>query len=104
MMIENIFNNLIINKEKEQFFDLLKKENIRVEKIVSNGQISPNDFWYTQDENEFVIILKGEAVLEFEDKEIPLKVGDYINIESNVKHRVKYTSKEELTLWLAIFY
>lgn len=103
-MIENIFNNLIINKEKEQFFDLLKKENIRVEKIVSNGQISPNDFWYTQDENEFVIILKGEAVLEFEDKEIPLKVGDYINIESNVKHRVKYTSKEELTLWLAIFY
>ncbi|QDF28681.1 cupin domain-containing protein [Halarcobacter anaerophilus] len=103
-MIENIFNNLIINKEKEQFFDLLKKDNIRVEKIVSNGQISPNDFWYKQDENEFVIILKGEAVLEFEDKEISLKVGDYINIEANVKHRVKYTSKDETTLWLAIFY
>ncbi|WP_044415198.1 cupin domain-containing protein [Halarcobacter anaerophilus] len=103
-MIENIFNNIIIDKEKEQFFDLLKKDNIRIEKIVSNGQVSPNDFWYKQDENEFVIILKGEAVLEFEDKEIPLKAGDYINIESNVKHRVKYTSKDETTLWLAIFY
>lgn len=103
-MVENIFDNIVIDKDKEQFFELLKKDNIRVEKIVSNAQTSPEDFWYCQDENEFVLLLQGEAVLEFENSEIELKEGDYCNISSKVKHRVKYTSKEKPTIWLAIFY
>ena len=56
-MIENIFKNIKIDKDNEQFFDLIKSEKVRIEKIVSNGQVSPKDFWYDQDENEFVIIL-----------------------------------------------
>lgn len=103
-MIENIFENIKIDKQNEQFFDLIKNENIRIEKIVSNGQSSPNDFWYCQDENEFVIVLKGEAILEFEHKEVFLKEGDFINIQREKKHRVKATSESSPTIWLAVFY
>jgi len=103
-MIENIFKDIKIDKENEQFFELIKKDDVRIEKIVSNGQVSPKDFWYSQDENEFVIVLKGESILEFEDKEFTLKEGDFINIKKKEKHRVKYTSKTNPTIWLAIFY
>jgi cupin 2 domain-containing protein len=103
-MKNNIFENIIIDKEKEQFFDLLKNDNIKIEKIVSNGQSSPINFWYTQEKNEFVLILKGNAILEYEDKELELKEGDYINIKAFTKHRVKYTNKDEPTIWLAVFY
>ncbi len=104
----NIFENVLIDKENEEFRDILKSKNLRIERIVSNGQNSPNDFWYDQDENEFVLLLQGHAILEIEKEnniiELELKKGDYINIEANVKHRVKYTSLNETTIWLAVFY
>jgi len=100
----NVFENIIIDKDKEQFFDLLKSDNIKIEKIVSNGQSSPINFWYSQEKNEFVLILKGDAILEYEDKEVKLQEGDYINIKAFTKHRVKYTNKDEPTIWLAVFY
>ena len=107
-MIENIFKDIKIDKNNEQFFDLLKTKNIRIEKIVSNGQTSPKDFWYDQDENEFIIVLKGEAVLEVKQnndiEEYNLKEGDFLDVKSNVKHHVKYTSLDEPTIWLAFFY
>ncbi|WP_258238328.1 cupin domain-containing protein [Arcobacter sp. CECT 8983] len=103
-MLNNIFDDIKIDKENEQFIDLLNHKNVRIERIVSNGQASPVNFWYEQDESEFVLLLKGEAVLEFENKEIVLKEGAFINIPSKQKHRVKYTSKESTTIWLAVFY
>ncbi len=104
METSNIFKNIKIDKQNEQFFDLLKKDNLRIEKIVSNGQKSPEDFWYEQEESEFVLLLEGFAILEFEDKEVELKKGEYINIPAFTKHRVKYTSKKEPSIWLAVFY
>ncbi len=83
---------------------MIKNENLRIEKIVSNGQVSPKDFWYKQEENEFVFLLEGFAILEFEDKELELNKGDYINIPAFTRHRVKHTSEEQTTIWLAVFY
>ena len=103
-MKNNIFENIIIDKKQEQFFKLIKNDNIRIEKIVSNGQSSPINFWYEQNENEFVLILKGSAILQYEDKELNLKEGDYVNITAFTKHRVKYTNENKPTIWLAIFY
>jgi len=103
-MKNNIFENIIIDKKQEQFFELIKNDNIKIEKIVSNGQSSPINFWYEQKENEFVLLLKGNAILEYKDKEVILKEGDFINIPAFTKHRVKYTNEKEPTIWLAIFY
>ena len=100
----NIFEEIIIDKNEEKFFEIFKNETIKIEKIVSNGQTSPQNFWYEQEQNEFVLVLEGFAILEFEDKEIELKKGDCLNINAMQKHRVKFTSQDEPTIWFAVFY
>jgi len=100
----NIFENMVIDKKKEQFYELLKHDNVRVEKIVSNGQTTPSNDWYDQEESEFVLLLEGHAIIEFDDKEVELLKGDYLIIEKHIRHRVKYTSTKEPSIWLAIFY
>ena len=100
----NVFEELPIDKSEERFFEIFKNETIKIEKIVSNGQTSPDNFWYEQEQNEFVLLLEGFAILEFEDKEIELKKGDCINIKAFEKHRVKLTSLDESTIWFAVFY
>ena len=100
----NIFEEIIIDKSKEKFFEIFKNETIKIEKIVSNGQKSPDNFWYEQEQSEFVLLLEGFAILEFEDKEIELKKGDCLNIKAMQKHRVKFTSLDESTVWFAVFY
>lgn len=85
---------------------ILSNSTIRVERIISHGQSSPQDFWYDQDENEWVMVLKGKAKLLFENNDEPilLSEGDYINIPKHVKHRVEWTTPNETTIWLTVFY
>ncbi len=104
MNIKNIFDKINVDKINEEFIEILRDTNIRIERIVSNGQISEDGFWYEQDENEFVLLQEGEAILEFEDRDVSLKKGDFIDIKSRQKHRIKYTSLSEPTIWLVIFY
>lgn len=104
MQVKNIFKDIKIDKNIEQFISLVDNKNIKIEKIVSNGQKSLDDFWYEQEKNEFVLLLDGYAILEFENRTVELHKGDYVNIESYRKHRVKYTSEDKPTIWLAIFY
>jgi cupin 2 domain-containing protein len=102
---QNIFDKVNVDKSNEEFIKILREKNIRIERIVSNGQKSDEGFWYDQDENEFVLLLDGDAILEFENnKEVELKKGDFIDIKAREKHRIKYTSTTQPTVWLAVFY
>ncbi len=100
----NIFQNIPIDLSNEIFEDIFLSPNLKIERIVSDGHSSPNDFWYDQDQNEWVIVLQGSAELEFEDKTISLVVGDYELIPSHKKHRVASTSSIQPTIWLAIHF
>ena len=102
----NIFKNIPEHLPEELFQEILKTENIKVERIVSKGHSSPDNFWYDQEENEWVILLKGSAGLLFEEdgKVVILKPGDYINIPSHTKHRVEWTDQDMVTVWLAVYY
>lgn len=100
----NIFEEIVVDKNEEKFFEIFKNETIKVEKIVSNGQKSPQNFWYEQEKSEFILLLEGFAILEFENREVELKKGDCLNIEAFKKHRVKFTSLDEPTIWFAVFY
>ena len=100
----NIFDEIPVDKTEEKFFEIFKNETIKIEKIVSNGQKSPQNFWYEQEKNEFVLVLEGFAIVEFEDFEVELKKGDCLNIKAYQKHRVKFTSQTEPTIWFAVFY
>lgn len=103
-MKQNFFADIPEFLSEELVQTITSSESIRIERIVSKGQSSPEDFWYDQQENEWIIILEGSAILEFEDKEVKLKKGDYLLISAHQKHRVKWTDQNEQTIWLAVFY
>lgn len=101
----NIFEDIPNVLAHEQFTNLCRGENVRIERIVSHGHTSPEQGWYDQDADEWVIVLSGHARLEFETGETQeLNPGDYINIAAHVRHRVSYTSPDDITVWLAVFY
>ena len=51
----------------EDFTDLFCSSHLRIERIVSHGHHSPPDFWYDQEETEWVILMEGEATMEFQN-------------------------------------
>ncbi len=106
MISSNIFSNIPAQAKEELFEDLLCKDSLKIQRIVSDGHTSPdNNQWYDQDSNEWVILLEGEAVLSFENSEdVRLKCGDYINIPAHTKHKVSWTTPQSKTIWLAVHY
>lgn len=103
--MNNLLTELPIDLSQEVFETLFTGKQVRVERIVSLGHVTPSGDWYDQDEHEWVLVLSGEAELEYDDgRVIPLNVGDCLTIPAHQKHRVKYTSAEHPTVWLAIFY
>src|SRR4029078_8964068 len=83
---------------------LLDSPGVRIERIVSQGHTSADDFWYDQRQAEWVVVLKGKARLSFEDDVIEMKPGDFVTIPAHKKHRVEWTTPDEPTVWLAIPY
>ena len=96
-LLGNIFE-YEIPKRGEVFDTLLSHKNIKIIKIVSSNDIE--DIEYIQDEDEWVVLLKGGAKLQINDRVEELKEGDYIFIPSFTPHKV--LSVELDTLWLAI--
>jgi len=105
MRKENLLASLPADLSQEFFKEIINTDYIRIEQIVSNGHTSPKQGWYDQDENEWVVVIKGAGELTFESGEkVKLTPGDYINIEAHKKHRVTWTDPDEETVWLAVFY
>jgi len=84
---------------------LLARGGVRIERIVSFGQSSPDGFWYDQAEDEFVALLAGSATLRFADGRIvDLTPGSYVDIPAHCRHRVEATATDKATVWLAVFW
>jgi cupin 2 domain-containing protein len=102
--IKNIFEALPDQLPKELVQILVRGADVRVERIISHGHVSAADFWYDQAQAEWVIVLKGAARLQFEDGMVEMKPGDFVNIPAFKKHRVDWTTPDEPTVWLAVWY
>ena len=102
----NFFKNIPDQIPEELIEPLIQSENITIERIISKGHASPPNFWYDQQTNEWVILLKGRAKLVYKDNEkiIDLKPGDYVHIPAHCRHRVEWTDDAEPTIWLAVHY
>lgn len=89
----------------EEFAEtLLSGSGFRLERIVSRGDSSPEGFWYDQEEDEYVLLLQGQAVLEYPgDQLVSLKPGDQLVIPAGCRHRVAKTSASPPAVWLTIF-
>jgi cupin 2 domain-containing protein len=102
MNVKNLFSNPNNSNGGEEFLTLFESATTRIERIVSYAQPSPAGFWYDQEEDEWVTVLRGTATLEFADgSQVELHEGDYLTIPRHVKHRVAQTSEE--TIWLAVY-
>lgn len=101
----NIFSIPETGSTEEIFNLLFKGHNIKIEQIISTGQVSPAEGWYDQNEHEWVLLLEGRAKLEFENNIIKtLKKGDYLLIPAHCRHKVIYTSTRPKCIWLAVFF
>ncbi len=104
MLKKNFFELDKVSLEKEYVEEIHRNDSFKVERIISNGHSSGKDFWYDQETNEFVLLLSGEAKIQFEDETIELSPGDYITIPAHKRHRVEYTSSIDKTFWMTIHY
>ncbi len=104
MKIYNIYKGAKCPKGKESLKILAESKNIKLQKIISNGFKNKENFWYSQTQDEFVILLKGKATILFDTaKKLNLKAGDYLIIPKNTKHRVEKTSSKPVCVWLTCF-
>ena len=103
--VQNLFDSLPESLDSEIVEDLVRGENIRIERILSHGQNSPESGWYDQDENEWVLVLQGRGEIRFEDgRSQTLGLGDTLHLPAHTKHRVHWTDPDQITIWLAVFY
>jgi cupin 2 domain-containing protein len=102
----NLFDGIPSELPQELFTTIHKAKDLRIERIVSQGHASPPGFWYDQAENEWVVVLKGGAIIQFENEPEPKELGpgSYLTIPAHARHRVVSTSRTEETIWLAIHY
>ena len=100
----NIFSEIPEQLPEEIVECLLKKGNLVIERIISNGHVTSTGQWYDQTEDEWVILLQGQATLLFEKNQrlVKLLPGDYLLIPAHTKHRVEWTLPDFNTIWLAV--
>jgi cupin 2 domain-containing protein len=106
MTSTNVFSNIPHATAAEFFETLLEHPHVKLERIVSHGHSSPKDFWFDQDMDEWVILLKGRARLLFDGDPMQLELvpGDYLEIPAHRKHRLEWTDPNEDTVWLAVYH
>ena len=102
----NFFQNIPQGLSEELVERVLSTSAVRIERIVSSGQASPQGFWYDQDEHEWVMVLSGQAMIELEGQQelVCLLPGDALHLPAHTKHRIKSTDPLQKTIWLAVFW
>jgi cupin 2 domain-containing protein len=101
----NLFRDLVGDADGESTDLLHASSSVRIERIVSQGQKSPEGCWYDQAEDEWVLLVTGAAVLEFEEKPGPVELvpGDWVSIPAHCRHRVVSTAADSPSVWLAVW-
>ena len=103
--LHNLFADLPDDRTQEDVLDLLNLPGVRIERITSRGQTTPEGEWYDQEEVEWVMVVKGAAQLLIEGEATPIDMGpgDHVYLPPYLRHRVVWTDPEQDTIWLAVF-
>ena len=100
-VVRNLFAQTASPNGEEIIRPLLDGKSFRLESIHSYGQPTPKGSWYDQDTEEWVLLVQGSAVLEFEGEGmLELKSGDYLVIPLHSRHRVDFASPD--AIWIAL--
>lgn len=99
----NLYRIENLPQDKELVEQLIPDRGIRIERIISSGHASPEDFWYNQERDEWVALLQGQAELSWRDgRQLTMQAGDWVFIPAGEEHRVEWTSEEPPCIWLAV--
>jgi cupin 2 domain-containing protein len=82
----------------ERFDVLFERGGVVIERITSSGSQPPQS--YCQSEDEFVLLLRGQAKLRVDGELVTLNAGDSLTLLAQTPHEVLSTS--ENALWLAV--
>ena len=77
---------------------LLSHKNIKINHIVSSDHLEVTE--YLQEEDEWLVLIEGEATLRVNSEEKHLKKGDTLFIAANTPHKILQTKKG--TVWLTV--
>jgi cupin 2 domain-containing protein len=85
---------------------LAETRSIKIDRITARGQVSPPGDFAPEPSNEFILLLKGQLILEYEgdDHKVTLEPGDFAHKGTDQRTRADYTSEEEETVWVKISY
>jgi cupin 2 domain-containing protein len=99
----NIFKKIPEQLPEELIENIVQRDHIQIERIVSKGHTTASDQWYDQDRDEWVILLQGQAIILYEQdmQSVHLGAGDYLLIPAHTRHRVEWTQPNFNTIWLA---
>lgn len=98
MSVANLFHDSEPPAQGERFDTLLSHRNLQIERILSSSRIESVD--YLQEQDEWVLLARGEARMTVAGETIELTAGDHLFLAAGTPHRVEHTS--EGALWLAI--
>ena len=104
-IVTNLLAELPATSHAEQTTALVFGDGVRLERIVSFGQASPEGFWYDQHEAEWVMVLAGRARLAIvgEPEARIMGPGDAVFLAAHCRHRVEWMDPDKPTVWLALF-
>jgi cupin 2 domain-containing protein len=102
----SLFDAIPSTVQEELFQTLAESDSIRIERIISDGHVTPPGEWYDQKWDEWVLLVSGEAILLFDGDAAAqvLKPGDHVMIPAGCRHRVERTDTRQKTIWLAVHY
>ncbi len=99
----DLFGDLPAPGSDEHFEALLQRPGLRLERIVSHGHVTPPGQWYDQEQDEWVVVVRGAARLRIEGEEPrEMVAGDWIFLPAHCRHRVEHTDPSQPTVWLAL--
>lgn len=98
MRTGNLYEDSAPPREGERCAALLRHRNLVVERIVSSAAIAPCE--YVQAQDEWVVLVRGEAVLQVAGQTVVLKSGDHLFLPAGVPHSVERVA--DGALWLAV--
>ena len=103
---ENLLSSPCPPAGEESTVVLQRGETWRLELIHSCEASSPPGFWYDQNDHEWVVLLQGNARLQFADdtRLRELCRGDSVMIPAHCRHRVVATDQAPGSVWLALFW
>ncbi|KQV53889.1 MULTISPECIES: cupin domain-containing protein [unclassified Duganella] len=94
----NLYEDALPPATGERFDTLLSHRGLVIERIVSTAKIASQE--YVQEQDEWVVLLTGEAMLDVAGSKVALKAGDYLFLPARTPHAVLQVS--DGALWLAV--